>query len=197
LPFQELLPTGGGSRQHRHGLGGGILKINESREPMPTASATGIRELIVPTAKVSSPVRLHDPEGNAVTLVPGRPGDAGITIVLAASNLQAARHHYGTALGFESLGDNTFVCGETRIELQHDPAQQPVGDMRAPGYRYLTVQVWDADKEFEAAVALGATPGMAPRTMGAVARFGFVRDPDGNWLELSQRASLTGPLPPN
>jgi lactoylglutathione lyase len=69
--------------------------------------------------------------------------------------------------------------------------------MRAPGYRYLTVQVWDCDEEFARAVEGGGTAGMAPRTMGEVARFGFVRDPDGNWLEISQRASLTGPLPPN
>ena len=31
-------------------------------------------------------------------------------------------------------------------------------------------------------------------TLGKTARISFVRDPDGNWIELSQRASLTGPL---
>ncbi len=197
LPFQELLPTGGGSRQHRHGLGGGILKINEVRDPLPRTGASGIRGLTIPSAKVSTPLSLHDPDGNAVTLVPAGEGHHGITISMAASNLDSARHHYGVALGFEKLGGDTFACGETRIELRHDPNQPEVGEMRAVGYRYLTVQIWDADEEFRAAVALGARDGMRPRTMGQVARFGFVRDPDGNWLELSQRASLTGPLPPN
>jgi lactoylglutathione lyase len=69
--------------------------------------------------------------------------------------------------------------------------------MRSPGYRYLTVQVWDADAEYARIVERGDTGAMPPRTMGNVARFGFVRDPDGNWLEISQRASLTGPLPQN
>jgi lactoylglutathione lyase len=35
---------------------------------------------------------------------------------------------------------------------------------------------------------------MAPITLGETARISFIRDPDGNWIELSQRASLVGPL---
>jgi lactoylglutathione lyase len=35
---------------------------------------------------------------------------------------------------------------------------------------------------------------MAPVTLGTTARISFIRDPDGNWIELSQRASLTGSL---
>jgi hypothetical protein len=31
--------------------------------------------------------------------------------------------------------------------------------------------------------------------LGDTAYISFIRDPDGNWIELSQRASLTGPLP--
>jgi lactoylglutathione lyase len=31
-------------------------------------------------------------------------------------------------------------------------------------------------------------------TLGEVARISFVLDPDGNWIEMSQRASLTGPV---
>jgi len=34
-----------------------------------------------------------------------------------------------------------------------------------------------------------------PFNMGKTARISFITDPDGNWIELSQRASLTGPLP--
>jgi hypothetical protein len=32
-------------------------------------------------------------------------------------------------------------------------------------------------------------------TLGTVARISFIRDPDGNFIEVSQRASLTGSLP--
>ena len=36
---------------------------------------------------------------------------------------------------------------------------------------------------------------MSPVRLGDVAAISFVRDPDGVWLEISQRASLTGDLP--
>ena len=37
---------------------------------------------------------------------------------------------------------------------------------------------------------------MAPVTLGTTARISMVRDPDGNWIELSQRASIAGSLDP-
>jgi lactoylglutathione lyase len=42
---------------------------------------------------------------------------------------------------------------------------------------------------------MGVAEGAAPVTLGEVARIAFVRDPDGNWIEISQRSSLTGKLP--
>jgi catechol 2,3-dioxygenase-like lactoylglutathione lyase family enzyme len=44
-------------------------------------------------------------------------------------------------------------------------------------------------------LSLGATEGRGVVTLGETARISFIRDPDGNWIEISQRASLTGPLP--
>jgi lactoylglutathione lyase len=35
---------------------------------------------------------------------------------------------------------------------------------------------------------------MAPVKLGDVAHISFVRDPDGNWIEISQRKSITGTL---
>jgi lactoylglutathione lyase len=43
-------------------------------------------------------------------------------------------------------------------------------------------------------MAHGGTEGRPPVTLGTTARVSFVRDPDGNWIEVSQRASLTGSL---
>jgi hypothetical protein len=37
---------------------------------------------------------------------------------------------------------------------------------------------------------------VSPFTLGSTARISFVADPDGNWIEISQRASLTGDLSP-
>ena len=67
--------------------------------------------------------------------------------------------------------------------------------MQGLGYRYLTAQVFDVDYEHERALRLGATEGRGVVTLGETARISFIQDPDGNWIELSQRASLTGPLP--
>jgi len=44
-------------------------------------------------------------------------------------------------------------------------------------------------------MSMGVWEGAPPATLGTVARICFIRDPDGNWIEISQRASLTGALP--
>jgi lactoylglutathione lyase len=33
-------------------------------------------------------------------------------------------------------------------------------------------------------------------TLGDTARISMIRDPDGNWIELSQRASIVGSIAP-
>ncbi len=44
-------------------------------------------------------------------------------------------------------------------------------------------------------MSMGVWEGAAPLTLGKVARISMIRDPDGNFIEISQRASLTGPIP--
>ena len=46
----------------------------------------------------------------------------------------------------------------------------------------------------EARRARGGREALAPTTLGTTARISMVRDPDGNWIEISQRASITGSL---
>lgn len=198
LAFEEMLPTGGGGRQHRHSLAGGVLKINHTRELLPDVAPSGYRELRIPVAGIDTPKNLRDPDGNRVVLVPATVIGAGVGIVLAVRSLEAARNYYLGALGWAENSPGVITCGFSEVRLHEDASIEPQPEaMRAPGYRYLTVQVWDADEEYAAVTARGGTGAASPRTMGSVARFGFVRDPDGNWLELSQRASLTGPLPEN
>ncbi|MEX2227413.1 MAG: hypothetical protein WEB52_13300 [Dehalococcoidia bacterium] len=36
LTYEEMLPMGGGLRQHRHDMNGSILKVNVSRDPLPS-----------------------------------------------------------------------------------------------------------------------------------------------------------------
>jgi lactoylglutathione lyase len=40
----------------------------------------------------------------------------------------------------------------------------------------------------------GVREGLAPVTLGDVARISMILDPDGNWIELSRRASIVGAL---
>jgi lactoylglutathione lyase len=64
--------------------------------------------------------------------------------------------------------------------------------MRGVGFRYITVQIWDVEEEHRQVLSRGGDEGRAPVTLGETARISFIKDPDGNWIEISQRASLTG-----
>jgi catechol 2,3-dioxygenase-like lactoylglutathione lyase family enzyme len=195
LPFEELLPTGRGNAQHRHSLNGSVFKLNHSRTPLPGNGPSGYRQLFI--ARDTDTVReLEDPDGNRVSLVPrGWRGVTGIGVDVAVSSLESSTRYYRDALGFEEVERGTYRCGDTLLFLREDAGQPESGEMRDFGYRYLTVQVRSADAEYAAVLERGGRDGSPPVTLGSVARIAFVRDPGGNWLEISQRASLTGELP--
>src|SRR5690606_31534269 len=77
LPFEEVLPTGGGNQQHRHALNGSVFKLNHARDPLPVEPPAGYHELLIARAGIASVRTLADPDGNAVSLVP--PGFRGVT----------------------------------------------------------------------------------------------------------------------
>ncbi len=62
------------------------------------------------------------------------------------------------------------------------------------GFRYITFQVFQCDEEHAHILRHGGREAMKPTTLGTTARISMVRDPDGNWIEISQRASITGSL---
>ncbi len=195
LPFEETLPLGAGMRQQRHGMNGSVLKINDARDPLPEEPPAGYRELTIARPGITTPRRLLDPDGNAVVLVPpGTGGVSGISIRLAVADAAAFHDFYGRVLELNPCGDNAYRCGDSVLSFFEDVTTGRAGRMRARGYRYLTVQVWDVDREHADFLARGAEEGQPPRTLGATARIAFIRDPGGNWIEVSQRASLTGPL---
>ncbi len=207
LPYEELLPVGGGVRQYRYGLLGSVLKINHARDPLPPRVAGGYRKLSISDPRTPMPLPMQDPDGNAIELVPtGQRGVNQIEINIGVTDEAAFEHFYADALQAERLGAGRFKLGETIISFQHDPAavraqrsQSSAADvvaaMRAVGMRYMTVQVRDCDGEHRRFMSMGVCEGAAPVTLGTVARISFIRDPDGNFIEISQRASLTGPLP--
>ena len=195
LPYEELLKVGGGTHQHRHGLNGSVFKLNSIRDPLPAGDPTGYHELFVARANISAPRTLLDPDGNRVTLVPeGHHGVTHIGIKMEVASLARFRHFYNDVLQIEQLDDDVFRWGTTLFFLEENPEKVPASGMRGIGYRYITVQVWKVDDEHHGVLARGGEEGRAPMTLGSTARISFIKDPDGNWIEVSQRASLTGDL---
>lgn len=193
VPFGELLPIGGGVQQHRHAIGDSVLKINDCREALEPAPPSGIRELIIARPGLEAPRQLTDPDGNRLSLVP--PGAVTqLRLRLTVSDLAAHQAFYGHVLGLpRGTDEHTFLCGHSQLCLEpgtatRDPAQ------RAPGFRYLTIQVFDVRAVHATVLARGGREGRPPVRLGDVAHISFVRDPDGNWIELSQRKSITGSL---
>jgi lactoylglutathione lyase len=208
LPYEELLPVGGGVRQYRYGLLGSVLKINHSRDPLPARIAGGYRTLSISDPRTPMPLPMQDPDGNDVELVPtGQRGVNQIEIQIGVTDEAASEKFYAEAFQAERLAPGRFKLGETVISFHHDPAAtrapqvasasatDVIASMRAVGIRYITVQVRDVDAEHRRFMSMGVWEGAAPVSLGAVARISFIRDPDGNFIEISQRASLTGPIP--
>jgi lactoylglutathione lyase len=195
LPYEEMLPLGQGVRQHRHGMNGSVLKLNSVRDAMPDAPPSGYHELWIANTEVLEPSSLLDPDGNAIRLMPaGHSGVNGIALKLVVSSAARFRGFYGRVMRLFPAGTDTYRCGDSLLTFTEDPSVARDTPMRGKGLRYLTIQVLDIDQTHTTLVERGATEGMAPVTLGETARISFLRDPDGNWIELSQRASLTGPL---
>src|SRR5271170_1925225 len=77
LPYEELLPVGGGVRQYRYGLLGSVLKINHTRDPLAPRIAGGYRMLSISDPRTPMPLVMQDPDGNDIELVPAGPREIG------------------------------------------------------------------------------------------------------------------------
>jgi lactoylglutathione lyase len=195
LPYDHRLKLGAGIHQHRFHLNGSVLKLNHAREPLAESAPSGIAGVRVATADTSTPLRLCDPDGNSVKLVPhGHDGVTGIGIELRVNNRDAHRRFWCHVMQFASPAPDVYVCGDTRIFVCEEGWVERAQSWRGYGWRYLTVQVTDCEAEHSGVLARGGDEGEPPRRMGDVAVVSFVRDPDGNFIELSQRASLVGNL---
>ena len=197
LPFDQMVKLGRGVQQHRFlALGtpmATIVKVNHARDPIANAAPTGLTALAIARPGVTAPRRLTDPDGNSVELVPpGHDGIDGIAITLVANDPAASGRFYADVLGMSEAGPSAYRLGGTLLHLVPARGRIDPSEMPGPGYRYMTVQVFDCDAEHAAALAKGATEGRSPHNYGTTARVSFIRDPDGTWIEISQRASVTG-----
>ena len=193
LPYDHMGRLGGGMQQHRHHMNGSILKMNHSRDPLPDLPPSGIVGLEIARDGLAAAQALADPDGNKVTLVPrGADGVEGIAILLRVSDPAAHQRFWTQAMQFERAGDGRYRCGDSLVVVAERGQVARSSEWRGPGYRYMTVQVWDCVAEYDGILARGGASGGAPRVLGDTVRFAFVCDPDGNHIEISQRASLTG-----
>ena len=119
---------------------------------------------------------------------------------LAVRDLAAHRRFYGEALGLpeEAYAPGAaFRAGESLVLLEQAADAPSEAPFEGRGWRYLTFQVFKVDAEHARILDQGGREAVAPRTLGTTARISMVKDPDGNWIEISQRASITGSLDPN
>ena len=195
LPFEGLLPTGGGNHQHRHGANGSVFKLNHPRAGLPDVPLAGYRAMSIARAGLAAREELMDPDGNRLFLVPpGDDGIDGIALTVGVRDRAAHGRFYRDVLEFEEIGDGRFRCGDSLVLVDDDPSAVGDAAFQGRGYRYFTVQVFDCRREHARILEAGGTEGFGPRQIGEVALISMVRDPDGNWVEISQRGSLTGPL---
>jgi len=199
LPFEYMQPIRRGEKQFRHDLRGSILKINRMYEPIPDRPPSGYRELLIARDGLAAPETLTDPEGNRVTLLPyGMYGIERIGIRLAVRDVAAHRKFYKEALGLPEgppVGEAaTFLAGDTVLLIEQSSDAPTDAGKEGKGWRYITFQVFEVDRDHAFVLAHGGREARAPMTLGTTARISMVRDPDGNWIELSQRASITGSL---
>ena len=196
LPYDHVGKLGGGVQQHRHHVNGSTLKMNHARAPLPALAPSGIVGLQIVRERLAEPRPLADPDGNKVTLVPkGHDGVQGIAILLKVNDRAAHDRFWTHAMQYERLGEGRYRCGDSLIVVAEQGKVESRGaQWRGLGYRYTTVQVWDCIAEYQGILARGGISGGEPRVLGETVRYAFVCDPDGNHIEISQRASLTGRL---
>ncbi|MFI4934595.1 MAG: VOC family protein [Caulobacterales bacterium] len=199
LPFDHLLKIRRGQDQHRHDALGSVIKINHLADPLPAGPPTGYRELYVAHEGLAEPKPMTDPDGNRVTLVPpGWRGIGQIGVRLAVRDLAAHRRFYTEGLGLTEEpweGGAAFRGGESLLIVE-ESADAPAPGVRTggKGWGYITFQIFKVDQEHAFVLAHGGGEAVAPVTLGTTARISMVTDPDGNRIELSQRASIVGSL---
>ena len=186
--FTELLPVGGGVHQHRHAVGDSVIKINHPREPISEGKPTGLKKV---TLYGKTNESLRDPDGNSVELKQGD-DNRNLRLTLTTPRLQEMQAFYGETLALPSTSTNLFRIGASELEL----VEGDLGHFERAGigFRYMTFQVFDVVAEHKHIIESGGYEGMAPVRLGEVAYISFVQDPDGNWIEISQRKSITGSL---
>jgi lactoylglutathione lyase len=173
------------------------LKIITSDQSMPVA-VSGYDRLLIVDPMADDVNALVDPDGLKVDVVP--PGYRGIDqigVVLKVNDIAAQERFLVMGMGAKPAG-SAFRVGNTMFFLESaDPSIVP-GPMFACGFTMVSLIVCDIVAAHAALLAAGASHGLRicedPIVPGRCL-FSFIRDPNGNWIELVQFEDLSGPLP--
>ena len=127
----------------------------------------------------------------------GYEGIIQLAVIMGVRSLTEHRKFYRDILGFaeqSGAGSLAFRLGDSLMLFEEDRAATVDPVRQAHGWRYITLQVADIDGIHGELRRKGVREGLAPTTLGEVARISMILDPDGNWIELSRRASIVGSL---
>jgi lactoylglutathione lyase len=194
LRLDHELALAPGWVQHRFDAHGSVIKVNHWAEELPTRPPTGYVGLSIVSAR--PPFEGQDADGNAVrTVAAGTQGIERIAIHVRTPDPARMMRFYVHAMEFERIGDRSARAGDTLLQIEEGAGGSETDDFIGIGYRYLTVQIFDADRAMGEICARGGRLAREAVSFKDVARYGFVKDPDGNWIEISARASLIGAPP--
>jgi catechol 2,3-dioxygenase-like lactoylglutathione lyase family enzyme len=195
---EDVLTIRDGLVQYRLAVARSIVKINSYSRPFEPVASSGYRELLIVRQGLNAPLALQDAEGNQVTLLPTDLfGVKQIAIRMSVRDLGVSTDFYTHSLGLSVVPDThdvRVVIGESLLLLREDRTINVESAVVGPGFRFVTLQVFDVNNAYKHIVECGGRPGQPPRAVGTIAKYALVQDPDGNWIELSQRASLAGSL---
>jgi catechol 2,3-dioxygenase-like lactoylglutathione lyase family enzyme len=173
-------------------LHGSWLKLNTSVEPLAPA-VTGFRALLVADPDPAADVRtLHDPDGLPVTVMPrGHLGLDELGLEMLVPDIDAQARFLLDGCGAERVGERGYRVGNTVIFLERSVSPMAITPIVRRGLTMLTFVVTDLLDAHQFLLDHGAIHGLrAADDPGVPGRclFSFVRDPNGNWIELVQFA---------
>jgi lactoylglutathione lyase len=193
LDALDVLTIEPGYELHRYDANGSALKLNVLDAPL-VARNTGYSRFLWPDPRCRKVERIEDPDGNEVERVP--PGHLDVEqvgIVYRVPSLSIVAAFAGGALGAHRLAEDRFRVGQTVLIFEVDPGAGRSGALEALGFTYTTLHVTDTVSVHAHLVEHGCTEAIPPTAFESITTYSFVRDPTGNWIEISQRADLAGP----
>jgi catechol 2,3-dioxygenase-like lactoylglutathione lyase family enzyme len=194
LPMIERLPHSDTYAEVFFELLPGKLKIQSFVEPIAPA-VTGYRELLIARPGLTEPVATEDPDGLRVHLVPS--GHRGVTTagyVVSVPDVDAQLRFLADGMGAVEA-DGGYRVGDTQLFVEEGPRSGEPTPAARKGFVYLTMIVHDCAAAHAQLLRAGATHSLRMLRLADRCLFSWVRDPNGNWVEIVQYAELSGPLP--